>query len=55
VLAVRKEWQTKDDSIMFWLTDHKDDTNDKLVLINSMAQAIAISCFNCIPSKVKAY
>jgi hypothetical protein len=36
--AVRREWQSVDDSVLFWKTDLNDDTSLKLALVEKIGE-----------------
>ena len=47
VLAVRSEWKSVGDSLLFWCTDYNDDTATKLALVQQVAEMPAKLCTNC--------
>jgi hypothetical protein len=50
-LAVRKEWQSVDASILFWTTDLNDDPSLKLALVERISKLPDTTCMKCMCPK----
>ena len=48
-MAVRKEWKSVGDSLLFWSQDYNDDTATKLALVHQMNEMSAKLCTKCKP------